>query len=164
MMATTITPERPDTVEAQALIAELEGELAPFYPSESRHGYNVEKLLAEGVAFFLIRVDGAPAACGGVQLFPQGRFAVGAEYAEVKRMYVRPQFLGRGLARQMLDHLAEHARVHGVRLLRLETGVHQQDAIRLYEGMGFQRILPFGEYRTDPLSRFYEKQIAEEPS
>jgi GNAT superfamily N-acetyltransferase len=148
----TITPERPDSADARSLIAELEGELAPSYPSESRHGYSVEKLLAQGVAFFLIRLDGAPAGCGGVQLF-------GTDYAEVKRMYVRPMFRGRGLARQMLHHLADYARAHGVRLLRLETGVHQKDAIRLYEGMGFQRIPPFGEYQADPLSRFYEKQI-----
>jgi ribosomal protein S18 acetylase RimI-like enzyme len=83
----------------------------------------------------------------------------GSDYAELKRMYVRPQFRGLGLARQMLGHLAGYARSHGVRLLRLETGIHQKDAIRLYEGMGFQRIPPFGEYREDPLSRFYEKQI-----
>jgi putative acetyltransferase len=156
-MTTTITVERPDSANAQALIAELEGELAPFYPSESRHGYSVEKLLAQGVAFFLIREDGAPAGCGGVQLF-------GSDYAEVKRMYVRRPFRGLGLARQMLDHLSDYARAHGVRLLRLETGIHQKDAIRLYEGMGFQRIPPFGEYREDPLSHFYEKQIDRETS
>ena len=147
-----ITSERPDTVEAQALIQELEGELAPFYPSESRHGYSIERLLAEGVAFFLIREEGVPAGCGGVKL-------VGREYGEIKRMYVRPQFRGLGLARQMLDHLADHAKNQGIRVLRLETGIHQRDAIRLYEGMGFQRIPPFGEYKEDPLSRFYEKHI-----
>ena len=154
-MPTLITSERPDTPDAQALITELEAELAPLYPTESRHGYSVEKLLAEGVAFFLIREDGIPAGCGGVKLF-------GAEYGEVKRMYVRPQFRGLGLAKLMLDHLADYARHHGVRLLRLETGIHQQAAIRLYERMGFQRIPPFGEYREDPLSRFYEKHIGME--
>ena len=92
-MTTSITPEPPDTTDAQVLIAELEGELAPLYPSESRHGYSVEQLLAEAVAFFLIREDGVPAGCGGVKL-------VSAEYAEVKRMYVRPQFRGLGLARR----------------------------------------------------------------
>lgn len=151
-MATSIAPERPDTSEAQALIAELEGELAPLYPSESRHGYSVERLLAEAVAFLLIREDGVPAGCGGVKL-------VGTEYAEVKRMYVRPQFRGSGLARLMLGHLTNYAQRHGVRVLRLETGIHQRDAIRLYEGMGFQQIPPFGEYKEDPLSRFYEKRI-----
>jgi len=156
-MPTIITPERPDSADAQVLIAELESQLAPFYPAESRHGYSVEKLLAEGVAFFLIRTDGTPAGCGGVQLF-------GTEYAEVKRMYVRPQFRGLGLAKRMLEHLADYAQRHRVRMLRLETGIHQQAAIGLYEGMGFQRIPPFGDYREDPLSRFYEKRIEEEVS
>jgi len=149
---TSITPERPDTADAQALIAELESELAPLYPSESRHGYSVEKLLREGVAFFLIRQDGTPAGCGGVQL-------VGTEYAEVKRMYLRPQFRGLGLAQLMLDHLADYVQSQGVHVLWLETGIHQRAAIRLYEQMGFQRIPPFGEYKEDPLSRFYEKRI-----
>jgi GNAT superfamily N-acetyltransferase len=152
-MPTRITPERPDTADAQALIEELEGELAPLYPSESRHGYSIERLLAEAVAFFLIRQDDVPAGCGGIKL-------VGTEYGEVKRMYVRPQFRGLGLARQMLNHLTDYAQRQGVRMLRLETGIHQGDAIRLYEGMGFQQIPPFGEYRADPLSRFYEKRLA----
>jgi GNAT superfamily N-acetyltransferase len=151
-MPAVITPERPDTADAQALIEELESELAPLYPSESRHGYSVARLLAEGVAFFLIREDGAPAGCGGVKL-------VGTEYAEVKRMYVRLQFRGLGLARLMLNYLADYSERHGVGVLRLETGIHQHAAIRLYERMGFQRIPPFGDYQEDPLSRFYEKRI-----
>jgi len=43
--------------------------------------------------------------------------------------------------------------------LRLETGIHQHAAIGLYEREGFRPIPPFGEYKDDPLSRFYEKQI-----
>jgi len=149
---TRIAPERPDTADARALIVELEADLEPLYPSESRHGYAVEKLIAQGVAFFVIRHDGEPAGCGGVQLF-------GTEYGELKRMYVRPQFRGLGLAKAMLTHLAEYARDRGIGLLRLETGIHQHAAIGLYEREGFRPIPPFGEYKDDPLSRFYEKQI-----
>src|SRR5690606_1667283 len=98
-MSVTIAPERPDTEEAMALIAELEAVLSPGYPSESRHGLNVEQLLAQGVAFFVSRVDGLAAGCGGVRLY-------GSEYGELKRMYVRPQFRGLGLAKQMVEHLA----------------------------------------------------------
>lgn len=152
-MTIRISPERPDTAEARALIAELEAHLEPLYPSESRHGYAVDKLIAQDVAFFLIRHDGAPAGCGGIQLF-------GTEYAELKRMYVRPQFRGLGMAKAMLTHLAGHARDRGVGLLRLETGMHQHAAIGLYEREGFRPIPPFGEYKDDPLSRFYEKQIS----
>ena len=151
-MQTEIVAERPDTPDAQQLIAELEAHLDPLYPKTSRHGYSVEKLLKSGVAFFVIRQAGQPAGCGGVQLF-------GAEYGEVKRMYVRPEYRGQGLAKQMLDHLAGHARQAGVSILRLETGIHQTEAIGLYEGYGFRRIGPFGEYQPDPNSVFFEKQI-----
>lgn len=151
-MPILIASERPDSADAIALIDELEAYLSPMYPSESRHGYSVEKLLREGVAFFVTRQDGAPAGCGGVQLY-------GGDYGEVKRMYVRPAFRGLGLAKRMLDHLAGHARAHGVNLLRLETGIHQHEAIGLYEGWGFERIPPFGSYHEDPLSLFFEKKL-----
>ena len=111
-----------------------------------------EKLIAEAVAFFLIRDDGAPVGCGGIKL-------LGTEYGEIKRMYVRPECRGLGFAKLMLNHLADYARTHGVWTLRLETGIHQHAAIGLYERMGFEPIPAFGEYKDDPLSRFYEKRI-----
>jgi ribosomal protein S18 acetylase RimI-like enzyme len=151
-MSAVITPERPDSADAVVLISELEAHLASLYPVESRHGYSVAKLIAQAVAFFVLRDNGAPAGCGGIQMF-------GSEYGELKRMYVRPQFRGLGFGKLLLDHLADHARARGVRLLRLETGIHQAAAISLYEGMGFQRIPPFGDYVEDPLSLCYEKRI-----
>lgn len=152
MRDTTITAERPDSAEAKALIAELDAHLEPLYPQKSRHGYSVEKLINQGVAFFVIRENGVPAGCGGVQLF-------GSEFGEIKRMYVRPQFRGLGFGELMLQHLEEYARGRGVGLLRLETGIYQPAAIKLYERYGFRSIPPFGEYTNDPLSRFYEKRI-----
>lgn len=102
----------------------------------------------------MLRDNGTPAGSGGIQLY-------GDEYGELKRMYVRPQFRGLGLGKVLLDRLADHARAHGVGVLRLETGIHQAAAIRLYEGMGFRQIPPFGEYVEDPLSLFYEKRIVQ---
>lgn len=151
-VAAVITAERPDTADASALVEELEAFLATIYPSESRHGYSVEKLISQGVAFFVLRYDGRPAGCGGIQLF-------GTEYGELKRMYVRPQFRGLGFGKLLLDHLTEYARSRGVGLLRLETGIHQYAAIALYEREGFRDVPHFGEYREAPLSRFFEKRI-----
>jgi len=148
-----ITAEPPDSPAASQLIAELEAILNPLYAPESRHGLSVEKLLRERVPFFVIRQDGQPAGCGGVQLF-------GTDYGEVKRMYVRPPFRGLGLGHLMLEHLAAYCRQRGVALLRLETGIYQVEAIRLYERFGFQRIAPFGEYRVDPVSLCFEKRLA----
>lgn len=151
-MQVTITPERPDTPDARALIAELEAYLVPLYPPASQHGYSVEQLIAEGVAFFVIRANETPAGCGGLQVF-------GADYGEIKRMYVRQEFRGLGFAKLMLEHLAGYARSRGLGLLRLETGIYQDAAIGLYERVGFQSIPPFGKYQEDPLSRFYEKRL-----
>src|SRR6516162_7107564 len=101
-MPPVITLERPDSPDASALITELEEHLASYYSEEHRHGYSVAKLLAEAVAFFVLRADDVAAGCGGIQLF-------GTAYGELKRMYVRPQFRGLGFGRLLVDHLASHA-------------------------------------------------------
>lgn len=154
-MTIDIREERADGPDAVALIEELEAHLSPQYPAESRHGFSVEKLLREGVRFFVTRVDGEPAGCGGVLLVDGDD-----RYAEVKRMYVRPGFRGQGLARKLLRHLEDVARDAGFPVIRLETGVHQTAAIALYEAAGYRRIPPFGPYWDDPLSRTYEKSLA----
>jgi ribosomal protein S18 acetylase RimI-like enzyme len=169
-MTITINPEQPDTPNAIELIAELDAVLNPNYPPESRHGYSVEKLIKQGVAFFVVYVDGGPAGCGGVQLFGLENAELigaayaelkhlGAAYAELKRMFVRPQFRGLGLGKRLVTHLCDYAAERGIKLLRLETGVAQTEALGLYEGMGFKRIPPFGDYRPDPLSICMEKQL-----
>ncbi len=152
-MSIEIVRERPDSPDAAQLIFELDAHLIPMYPLESHHGYSVDKLLREGVVFFVARQDREPAGCGGLQLF-------GTEYGEIKRMYTRPAFRGLGLGKAILNRLAEYAVEHCVPLLRLETGIYQTEAIGLYERFGFVRIPPFGEYRDDPLSLFFEKRLS----
>ena len=102
---------------------------------------------------FLVARDGTEAVgCGAVLRDARG-------WGEVKRMYVRSQFRGLGFGKLMLNHLAEYALQQGVEVLRLETGIYQLEAIGLYERFGFQRIPPFGAYKEDPLSIFFEKRI-----
>lgn len=149
----SIARERANTFDAILLISELEAHLDPLYPRASRHGLSVDQLLAERVAFFVLRLDGLPAGCGGVKLCEEG-------YGEAKRMYVRPAYRGIGLATLILEHLAKYARAQRVSHLRLETGIHQREAIRLYERCGFRRIAPFGPYTDDPLSLYFEKALA----
>ena len=107
-MIVHITAERPDTIDAQTLIAELDAHLGPLYPSESRHGFSVDKLIREEVAFFVMRYNEELAGCGGVKIFSADDGL--AAYAEIKRMYVRPHLRGNGLAKRMLEHLTNHAR------------------------------------------------------
>jgi putative acetyltransferase len=152
-MTITIVEEQPDSPDALVLLSELDEALWLHpYPPQSRHAFTVEKLLRENVAFFVARVDGDRAACGGLKLFE-------SEYGEVKRMYVRPAYRGMGLGKAILNHLAEYTSAHQTTVLRLETGIYQVEAIGLYERWGFQRRPPFGEYKEDPLSVYFEKQL-----
>ena len=149
----SITQEQPNCPDASALVEELDAHLIPLYPIESHHGLAVDALISQEVVFFVARVDGAAAACGGLKFY-------GKEYAEVKRMYVRPKYRGIGLAKAILRHLEEHAIEQQISLLRLETGILQAEAIGLYERSGYKEIGPFGEYLPDPNSRFFEKSLA----
>ena len=151
-MTITIVEVPPDSADAIQLIRELDEHLlAHPYPEQSRHAFSVEKLLREGVVFFVTYYEGQLAGCGGVKMFD--------DYGEVKRMFVRPVHRGRGLGKAMLNRLAEHVRMKNVNLLRLETGIYEVEAISLYEGFGFQRRAPFGEYQEDPLSVYLEKSL-----
>lgn len=152
-MSFEITEVAPDSPEAVELIRELDAHLWTHpYPLQSRHAFSVDKLLHERVVFFVTRYDGQLAGCGGIKMF-------GTDYGEVKRMFVRPQFRGKGLGKAMLQRLAEYARSKDANLLRLETGIYEVEAIGLYEGWGFQRRAPFGEYVEDPMSVYFEKSI-----
>jgi GNAT superfamily N-acetyltransferase len=147
-----ITAERPDSIDAVQLLSELDAHLMSLpYPAESRHAFPVEKLLREQVNFFVTRYDHEPAGCGGIKLHP--------DFGEVKRMYVRPSHRGLGLGKAMLNHLADYARQQNIKLLRLETGIYQVEAIGLYERYGFQRRTPFSDYKVDPMSLYFEKAI-----
>src|SRR5215204_7570830 len=126
-MSIVITEVAPDSADAVQLIRELDEHLMGHpYPPQSRHAFSVQKLLREGVVFFITHYEGQLAGCGGIKL-------LGTEYAEVKRMYVRPAFRGKALGKAMLSRLAEYAQGKGVGLLRLETGIYEVEAIGLYE-------------------------------
>ena len=151
-MVIKIVEVPPDSADAVQLIGELDDHLlAHPYPPQSRHAFSVDKLVREGVVFFITYYEGQLAGCGGVKMF--------GDYGEVKRMFVRPIHRGRGLGKAMLNRLAEYAQSNGAKVLRLETGIYEVEAIGLYESWGFFRRTPFGEYLEDPLSVYLEKQL-----
>lgn len=63
--------------------------------------------------------------------------------AEVKRMWVRPDARGNGLARALLEALIDAAREEGYRTLRLETVTFMRPAITLYRSVGFTEAASF---------------------
>jgi hypothetical protein len=81
--ADEITAERVPsaTDDVRSLVAELDRILSAEYPPEQRHGPAPDAIFRPSIRFFAARVHGVAEGCGGVELF--------AEFAEVKRMYLR---------------------------------------------------------------------------
>ncbi len=111
-----------------------------------------EELLAPDGRFVIILEDGEPVACGAIRRHD-------TETAEIKRMWVRPEARGRGLARLVLRELESTAVERGYRALVLETGLRQPEALALYESHGYTTIANFGFYQESPLSVCYRKEL-----
>jgi GNAT superfamily N-acetyltransferase len=141
-----------DAPDAVVLIGELERELSGRYVTAGEpRGLTAHDLVDPRFVFLVGRIDGQPVASAAMR-------ELSPELGEIKRMFVATRWRGRGIAARMLAALEGRARARGYRALRLETGVRQPEAMRVYERAGFVPIPAFGDY-TDPLSRCYEKRL-----
>jgi ribosomal protein S18 acetylase RimI-like enzyme len=93
--------------------------------------------------------------CGGVRTYDPDR-----QVAEIRKMYVRPAWRGRGVGHHILDHLERHAAAGHARSVLLETGVHNTAAIRLYTSVGYQPIQPYVPGRKDANRAFAKTLLA----
>jgi ribosomal protein S18 acetylase RimI-like enzyme len=72
------------------------------------------------------------------------------EICEMKRLYLRPQFRGRGLGRILADRMIAEARQIGYKRMRLDTVEPvMKDAVGMYRKIGFREIDP---YRPNPMA------------
>jgi putative acetyltransferase len=150
--ALAIRQEPPDQPDVMALIEALDAYANALYPPESNHLLDISALCDPAVTFLVMRDGSEAVGCGAVLRDPRG-------WGEVKRMYVRPDQRGRGIGRRVLAEIEAIARVSRLPLLRLETGIHNTEALALYRRAGFADCAAFGDYAPDPLSVFMEKRV-----
>lgn len=144
------------TADVRELVGELDHELGQLYTLEQCHGLRLDAIFQPDIRFFVARHNGAAIGCGGI--------ALGTEFAEIKRMYVRRDWRGHGVADAILDRLITEAAGSGLKLVRLETGARSAAAIRFYSRSGFQPCGQFGSFSGLPRSSvitsiFMERQL-----
>lgn len=83
--------------------------------------------------------NGKAVGCGAFRAFEKGA-------AEIKRMFVRPENRGRGVAGRILAELETWAQELDFAECVLETGIKQPEAIRLYRKSGYEIIPSYGQY------------------
>jgi GNAT superfamily N-acetyltransferase len=145
------------TEEVRALVGALDSELSGLSPPEQRHGLALDAIFEPHVRFFLAYRNDLPVGCGGIAFF--------SDFAEVKRMYVRPEARGAGAADGIMVKLIGEAAEAGFAVLRLETGANFARAISFYRRWGFSPCLIFEPYASKPpytvaASLFLERAIA----
>ncbi len=150
--AVIVALESPDQPEIANFLAASDRYAQSLYPAESNHLVDLSVLAAPNVSFFVARSDAVALGCGAL-------VGNGDGSGELKRMWVAPAARGRGVGCRILEAIEERARLQGLGVLRLETGIHQPEAIGLYRRYGFAACAPFGSYRPDPLSLFMEKHF-----
>ena len=148
----SIKPEDPGQPEILVLLADGEAYGAALYPAESNHYLPLEALRTSNVLFLVAR-NAQGTAVGTAAL------ASNSDWAEIKRMWVAPAARGQGLSRQLLAALEAHARANGIATIRLETGIHNTEALGLYARTGYLERDAFAPYGPDPISIFMEKHL-----
>lgn len=113
--------------------------------------------LSSGARYLLLRRQDEAVGCCAVQPVDSGT-------TELKRMFVSPAARGTGAADALLARAEQIATELGAHRMRLETGVRQPAAIRLYERAGYRRIANFPPYQQDPVSVCYAKDLRVPPS
>lgn len=91
-------------------------------------------------ALRLARVDGFVAGCCALRPLDTVDYP---NACEMKRLFVRPAFRGRGLGRQLAESVMEAARLNAYRHILLDTLDDMEAARSLYTDLGFAEIPPY---------------------
>jgi GNAT superfamily N-acetyltransferase len=149
---TTFQRTSSDNSDFQALVRLLDEDLSirdgdehAFYAQ-----YNKIVNIKEVVVCYL---DGQAIGCGAFKEYDH-------HTVEIKRMYVKPEYRGKGIGLYILRELELWAAELNYTATILETGKKQPEAIRLYQKAGYTRIKNFGQYENVENSVCMAKEIS----
>ena len=136
-----IAQTEEDYREARTLLREYEArsEVDLCFQGFEEEVQNPERMYGPpGGVFLILRAGERTAGCVALRDLGDG-------ICEMKRLFLRPGFRGRGLGRRSAERIIHGAREMGYARMRLDTLPSMHAAIALYRSMGFTEITPYTE-------------------
>ena len=132
--------------QLDAVLKLLDGDEHTFYDQFNK----IDKIKFALVAY----ENNEPSGCGAIKEYS-------SDTMEVKRMFVKPDKRGKGIASVILKGLENWCLELKFNKCILETGRKQPEAIRLYEKNGYKLIPNYGQYENKENSLCFEKIITD---
>lgn len=137
---------------ARGMVARVQREYVERYGGPDEAVVDPAEFVPPVGLFLVAEVDGVPAGCGAWRVHRPG-------VAEVKRVYVAPEFRRRGLAQLLMAALEESAATAGQRAVVLNSGSEQPEALALYAALGYTSAPGYGVYADAPGAVFLGKRL-----
>ncbi len=135
---TNLVRTNSDNADFRELVALLDADLAIRDGAE--HAFYAQFNKVDAIRHVVVAYEGETAVgCGAFKAYEEAT-------AEIKRMFVRENVRGRGIAGVILAELEAWAKELNYTECILETGVKQPEAIRLYEKSGYEKMTSYGQY------------------
>ncbi|QDP94695.1 GNAT family N-acetyltransferase [Microlunatus elymi] len=133
--------------------AELDRRFEAGFAAAEQSAHDAEAMSPPDGIFLVVVDDVEPVACGGLQ-------TIGPGIAEIKRMWVHPEWRGAGLGRRLLAALELRAVELGRDRIRLDTNDTLTEAIAMYQRAGYRKV---DRYNDNPYARlWFEKELRQE--
>ena len=143
-----VTSENPDFIK---LVQSLDGDLNSRYNKGQAEYDQYNKIeFIETVVTAYMNTDAV--GCGCFKKYDN-------ETVEIKRMFVKQEMRGKGIAKKILSELELWGIQLGFKFAILETGIGQPEAIGLYEKVGYKRIPNYDQYAGMPNSVCMKKEL-----
>ena len=148
------------TPAAEVLLDAMDAEMGALY-ADMRETRNPEigRLVSVALVVHPEEMVATVGAFDGDELIGHAAVRPFEDALEVKRVYVRSDYRGRGISKQLMLELEAIARERGVSRLILQTGNRQAEAIALYLKIGYVPIDRFGLYEPVPFFLCYGKTL-----
>lgn len=148
--------EYTDTVSPDFILlcGELDHSLnAQVGGEENRSEYIKHNQLKDIKDVIVVYDNDIPVGCASFKRFDE-------ECAEVKRVFLREDYRGKGISKKIMELIETYAKEKGFQYLIVETGKHMTTAVNLYQSIGFQTIPNYGPYKDMAGSVCMKKQIS----